>query len=50
MNILKELWAAYPLEVIAHGVLVVFCAVVFAVCMIGLLSREVEVDDFVDAD
>ena len=50
MNTLKMLWEAYPLEVIAHGALVVFCAVVFTVCMIGLLSGEVEVDDFVDAD
>ena len=50
MNILKELWTAYPVEVIAHGVLVVFCAVVFTLCMIGLLSGEAEVDDFADAD
>lgn len=48
MNTLKLLWAAHPVEVIAHGALIVFCAVVFAVCMIGLLSGEVEVDDFVD--
>lgn len=50
MNTLKMLWEAYPLEVIAHGVLVVFCAAVFAVCMIGLLIDGTEVDDFVDAD
>lgn len=50
MNTLELLWAACPVEVIAHGALVIFCMVAFAVCMIVLLSGEVEDDDFVDPD
>lgn len=50
MNTLKMLWAAHPVEVIAHGALVIFCMVVFAVCMFCLLNSGVEVDDFVDPD
>ena len=48
MNILEMVWRAHPLEVIAHGALVLFCGVVFTVCMIGLLWKERETDEVVD--
>ena len=52
MNILKELWAAYPLEVAIYGAIAVFSSVGFAVCLLALLIsfEEMEADELVDAD
>lgn len=51
MSILEMVCRAHPLEVIAHGALVIFCGGVFTVCMIGLLWKEREADEVAnDAD
>lgn len=36
MNILKMLWAAYPLEVAIYGAITVFGSVGFAVCLLAV--------------
>lgn len=42
MNLMKELYAAYPGEVIAHGVIVLVCAVGLATLIMALMWPETD--------
>lgn len=42
MNLMKELYAAYPGEVIAHGVIALACAVGLATLIMALMWPETD--------